>query len=121
VIERCLGLLGGGSAEPDFILMLGDAHAAALLDDGIPPGQEYWLRVWGARGLLWAGPGDDVGPLRTALHDDAWRVREMACKVIARYRIGDLLDDVSALRSDPVARVRAAATRAAARIIEHGA
>jgi HEAT repeat protein len=47
-----------------------------------------------------------------ATSDDAWRVREMAAKVIAKHRIGDALNAVIALRDDPVPRVRAAAERA---------
>ena len=68
--------------------------------------------------MLWAGHGDDTAVLREALDDDHWRVREMVCKVVARHRIGDLLDCVAALESDPVPRVGTAARRAAARIVE---
>lgn len=118
VVRRCLGLLTGGSVDPQFLLVLGGTPARHLLDAGIPPGQEYWVRVLPARGLLWAGPGSDFELLRTALGDDAWRVREMTCKVIARHRVGDLLEDVAALESDPVPRVRRAALRAATRIVE---
>ena len=118
VVSRCLRLLaGGGVDDPEFLVALGGMAAVHLLDAGVPPEQAYWLRVWGARGLLWAGPGDDAGVLRAALADDAWRVREMTCKVLARHRLGDLLEDVAQLESDPVARVRSAASRAAACII----
>ena len=47
-----------------------------------------------------------------ALGDHAWRVREMAAKVVAAHRVGRALDAVAALRDDPVPRVRAAAERA---------
>jgi HEAT repeat protein len=118
VVERCCGLLAGGSEDPRFISMLGGAPALRLLDEGAPSGQEYWLRVWAARGLLWAGPGDNTFVLRKALADGSWRVREMVCKVIARHRLGDLLNEVAALEVDPVARVRIAAVRASRRIVE---
>jgi len=36
----------------------------------------------------------------------------MAVKVVARYRVGDALEAVAALRDDPVPRVRAAAQSA---------
>jgi hypothetical protein len=117
VVARCLRVLAGHTDDPDLVVMLGDSHAAQLLSNGIPANQAYWLRVWAARGLLWAGPGDDTKVLRAALSDDAWRVREMTCKVVARHRVGDLLDDVAALESDPVPRVRMAATRAVTRIV----
>ena len=116
-IRRCLNLLGGGSEKPAFVVTLGGAAARGLLDAGVPDEQAYWLRVWAARGLLWAGPGEDSDALRAALDDDAWRVREMVCRVIARHRVGDLLDRVGQLDSDPVPRVRGAAARAARSII----
>jgi HEAT repeat protein len=47
-----------------------------------------------------------------ATEDDAWRVREMAAKVIAKHHVGEALDAVAGLRDDPVPRVRAAAHRA---------
>ncbi|HUZ70582.1 MAG TPA: hypothetical protein VMU65_12815 [Candidatus Saccharimonadales bacterium] len=47
-----------------------------------------------------------------ATGDDAWRVRELAAKVIAHHHLGDALQAVAKLRTDPVARVRDAAERA---------
>ena len=117
VVRRCQVLLSGGTADPDFIMTLGGPAAVRYVDDGQPDHQAYWLRVWGARGLLWVGPGDDDA-LRRALDDDHWRVRLMVCKVVARHRVGDLLDRVSALEVDPIERVRIAASRAAIRIVD---
>lgn len=118
VVRRCRTLLAGGSEDADFIITLGGPAAVRYLNDGQPGHQAYWLRVWGARGLLWAGPGEDITGLRNALNDDHWRVREMVCKVVARHRIGNLLDSVAALESDPVKRVCAAAGRAAVAVVE---
>lgn len=87
-------------------------------------------RVWAARGLLHAwDPACGYPACRDAateaiIHatsDDAWRVREMAGKVIARHRVGDALDAVAALRADGVPRVRAAAQRAVAALTAAGA
>lgn len=117
-IDRCLNLLAGGDEDPSFVTTLGGPHAMRLLDRGLPAGQEYWLRVWAARGLLWAGPGGRSEVLRVALGDEAWRVREMTCKVVARHRVGELLDDVAGLESDETPRVRRAAERAIVRIVE---
>lgn len=88
-----------------------------LLADGLPKDQEYWLRVWAARGILWAGAGDDAEALRRGARDAAWRVREMTCKVVARHRVDELLEDVVALEHDENGRVRAAAKRAARRLL----
>lgn len=121
VVHRCNSLLAGGSADVEFVIILGGPAAARYFDDGQPEHQEYWLRVWGARGLLWAGPGVDTAILRNALADEHWRVREMACKVVARHRVGGLLELVSDLEADPVKRVRTAASRAAMNIVQAGA
>lgn len=117
-VARCLDLLAGGEEDPSFVTTLGGPHATRLIDRGLPADQEYWLRVWAARGLLWAGPGDRPQVLRLALRDDAWRVREMTCKVVARHRVGELLDDVAGLESDETPRVRRAAERAIVRIVD---
>ena len=72
----------------------------------------YWVRVWGARGLLHCyrpAAGRDVVD---ALADDHWRVREMAAKVVAAWEVGEAGDALVPLLADPVPRVRAAAARA---------
>ena len=117
VIDRCLNLLAGGEASPEFLITLGGTPARRLLAEGLPASQEYWLRVWAARGLLWAGPGSDVARLRVGLRDEAWRVREMTCKVIARHRVDELLEGVERLETDSNSRVQEAAKRAARRIM----
>jgi HEAT repeat protein len=88
----------------------------AVLRGRAGEGPPYWHRVWAARGLLWAWDGTALPALREALRDDAWRVREMAAKVVARNLVGDALPDVEPLRRDPVPRVRAAAARAVVRL-----
>jgi hypothetical protein len=99
-VAGCVALLGGGEA---------DGYVLAGRDGG-PHG--YWPRVWAARGLLHAWDDQATAAIIAATGDDAWRVREMTAKVVARHRIGDALPAVTALRDDPVPRVRAAAGRA---------
>lgn len=118
VIGMCIELLRGGDIDPDFLITIGGAPARRLLAHGWPQTQAYWLRVWALRGLLWASPGDHVPALRDALHDDHWRVREMACKVIARHSVDAVLEELEVLQSDKVTRVREAAGRALRRIVE---
>ena len=120
VVRRCLDLLVGRDEDLELLITLGGSHAQQLIANGTPETQRYWVRVWAARGLLWAGVGEGADDLRAALADDSWRVREMVCKVIARHRVGDLLEDVAALEHDPVPRVQDAAARDEARIIEAG-
>lgn len=111
-VAGCIALLAGREANPKLILALGGRPArwAAGFDE--PAGLAYWLRVWAARGLLWAWDDEAVPPILNALRDDAWRVREMATRVVIRHHVGDALPIVKRLRNDPNARVRKAAERA---------
>jgi HEAT repeat protein len=119
VVAGCMDLLGGGDADAELVLALGGPHARWVVT-GESPGDSYWLRVWAARGLLWAW--DDVASesVEAALSDEAWRVREMALKVVARHQLDDPLLRVVELQEDPVPRVRAAASRALMRISASG-
>jgi hypothetical protein len=112
VIAGCIGLLDGTGADDGLIIALGGPPAAYVLS-GREGGREgYWPRVWAARGLLYAWADDATEAIIEASADEAWRVREMASKVIARHRVGEALPAVAALRHDPVPRVRSAAERA---------
>jgi hypothetical protein len=97
------------------LLALGGPPAAKFLD-GQSHEDAYWPRVWGVRGLLWAWEDAATPEILMAVRDDAWRVREMALKVVTRQRLGDLIPEVAAARGDPVARVRQAAGRALTRL-----
>jgi len=111
VIAGCVSLLHGGEAEAELVEVLGGPQGPRYLD--APPEQRYWLRVWGARGLLWApcSSGTDEAVL-AGLRDEHWRVREMALKVVARHRLDAAQPAVAELLTDEVARVRVAAARA---------
>lgn len=115
----CIELLRGGVADADLILALGGPPANWVLT-GDRSGPPYWLRVWAARGLLWAWDDTALPTVQVALDDEAWRVREMALKVVARHRLEDALMTVVDLQEDPAPRVRAAASRALARLSASG-
>jgi HEAT repeats len=121
VVAGCVRLLGGDARDVGLIRVLGGRTAAWALEPGGGPERSYWFRVWAARGLLWAWDDVAVDAIIAALRDEAWRVREMAAKVVARHLVGDALEVVAALREDPVPRVRAAAERAVVRITRAGA
>jgi HEAT repeat protein len=111
VVDGCVALLAGGAADEPLVVALGGRAAPRYLN--APPGQRYWLRVWAARGLLWAPWRPQAAPaVVAALTDEAWRVREMAAKVVARHRVGEAFDAVTGVLHDPVPRVRSAASRA---------
>jgi hypothetical protein len=85
------------------------------------PEQQYWLRVWAARGLLWVWGDVALPAVVEALADEHWRVREMAAKVVARHCLGDAFEDVASLAEDPVPRVASAAARAVRILVAAGA
>ncbi len=112
VVAGCARLLRGEDVEDDLMIALGGPHAQGILDAGSPEVHRYWLRVWGARGLLHVYGDEAEDSVIAALADEHWRVREMAAKVVARHQVGAALTAVAELRGDSVARVRAAAGRA---------
>jgi hypothetical protein len=121
VVDGCTRLLAGADVDERLVVALGGPHARRVLDHGPDSDQRYWLRVWAARGLLWVWDDDGLEAVRDALGDPAWRVREMAAKVVVRHLLGDLLSVVAELRADPVPRVRAVAGRAVAALTNAGA
>ena len=112
VVEGCIALLRSQKADSRLILALGGRPARWAAGFNEPAGPDYWLRVWAARGLLWAWD-EAAGPVIVdALSDEAWRVREMALRVVNKRRLRDALGAVKRLEEDPNARVRAQASRA---------
>jgi len=115
----CAALLNGTDSYADprrpAITWLGGRHAAGLLRRGRfeERGQDYWPRVWAARGLLYAWhPGAEGGVLAGLRDRSAWRVREMSAKVARQRGIVTAEPVLSRLLDDPYARVRAAAEAA---------
>jgi hypothetical protein len=119
----CVALLEGRPDEVSdaLIIVLGGEGGVSVLDGAAGGRNGYWPRVWAARGLLHAWDPAATAAIIGATSDEAWRVREMAAKVVARHRVGDAFDAVAALRADPVERVRAAAARAVTILTAAGA
>jgi hypothetical protein len=111
-VAGCVALLRSQDVDDNLVIALGGPGARTVLDSGPKPVYLYWLRVWAARGLLHAYQGQAEDAVLEALTDEHWRVREMAAKVVARYRIGAAFTKVAELRDDRVPRVRAASQRA---------
>jgi len=116
VVSGCVELLEGRAVDEALVLALGGPPAEYVLGGGAGGKNGYWPRVWAARGLLYAWDDRAAAAIIRATACDAWRVREMAAKVIARHGVGDALAAVADLRNDPVPRVRAAAERAIAKL-----
>lgn len=125
VVEGCIDLLEGRGVDDALIEALGVGAARYVLDGNEGARDGYWPRVWAARGLLHAWDDAATPAVVRALADPAWRVREMAAKVVARHCVADAVEAVAALGSDPggdpVPRVRAASRRALAVLTAAGA
>lgn len=117
VVAGCVELLAGRDVDDELVFAIGGPGARSVLDGW----QQYWLRVWAMRALLYAWDDTARPAVLAGLADQAWRVREMAAKVIARRQLGDALADVAKLRDDPVPRVRAVAARAVTILTASGA
>lgn len=112
VAERAASLLMGGNEGDEFLLYVGGRHAQGVLD-GAPP--LYWPEVWGARALTFVWDESAASAVHRGLADQAWRVREMCARVCFVRKLPET-EALTALLSDDVARVRAAAARALAEI-----
>ncbi len=116
-VAGCIDLLASGEADAELIFALGQGPARWSVEGG-EPGPDYWLRVWATRGLLWIWDDEALPSVVAALRDDAWRVREMAAKVVARHRLDAALPVIVDLRTDQNSRVRRAAERAVIRLTD---
>ena len=116
VVTGCVDLLSGrhDAVDDALVLALGGLHAQYVLGGGEGGMTGDWPRVWAARGLLHQWDDTAAPAIIAATEDPAWRVREMAAKVVARHQVAEAFTAVAALRNDQVPRVRAAAERAVA-------
>lgn len=118
LVRWCAALLDGtaGHDDPELpsLLWLGGRSAEAELARGdlVARGQDYWVRVWAARAMLYAWAAEAAPAVVNGLADPAWRVREMAAKVVKLREVGEAGDALARLVGDVVVRVRLAAVRA---------
>jgi HEAT repeat protein len=112
VVERCVSLLAGRYEGEDFLRVVGGHHAEGILG-GAPA--LYWPELWGTRALLHVWDDSATSAVVAALDNQAWRVREMAARVCAERRVGDVAT-IALLLNDDHARVRAGGARALAAV-----
>jgi hypothetical protein len=76
--------------------------------------QDYWVRTWGARGLLHVWDDSATDAVVRGLADEHWRPAEMCLKLAARHVVAGSGDGAAALADHELPRVRAQAMRALA-------
>lgn len=110
VVDRSISLIAGNNEGEDFLLYVGGDHAQGILD-GAPA--LYWPELWGLRSLLYVWDKTAESSVIRALHNSAWRVREMAARVTAERELPAAVE-LRKLLADRTPRVRIAAARALA-------
>ena len=75
---------------------------------------DYWVRTWGARGLLHVWDDAATDAVVCGLADEHWRPAEMCLKVAAKHDVAGTGDGAAALAVHELPRVRAQAMRALA-------
>lgn len=108
VVLRALSLIAGNNEGEEFLLVVGGEHARGILE-GAPV--LYWPELWGTRALLYVWNDGAIEAVTAALHNQAWRVREMAARVAAARGL-DVVPALVGMLADETPRVRAAAARA---------
>lgn len=82
---------------------------------------DYWVRSWGARGLLHVWDERATDAIVAGLADEHWRPAEMCLKVAARHDVVGSADGAAQLSTHGLPRVRIQALRALAVVgdVEH--
>ena len=113
-VEVCVDLLGGAdraSYVPELRYLTG--HTWAPDDPVRDPAvwKDYWVRTWGARGLLhcWHDAASDA--VVTGLSDAHHRPAEMCLKVAAKHDVAGAGPGAAVLARHELPRVRANAVR----------
>jgi hypothetical protein len=117
LMDRCAGLyrdMDWGD-EPELMSFLAGRAGARWVELGFGT-QDYFVRTWALRAMLYAWDESASATVIDALEDEHWRPREMALKVVAKRLVDGDVDAVARLRYDPVPRVQAAARRALERL-----
>ena len=114
-VEVCVDLLGGADRTtyvPELRYLTG--HTWEPDDPVRDPAvwKDYWVRTWGARGLLHCWHDVATGAVVAGLGDQHYRPAEMCLKVAAKHEVAGAGPGASALVGHELPRVRANAVRA---------
>jgi hypothetical protein len=116
-VAVCTDLMGGADREEhveELRSLTGHdwQPGDAVLDRTV--WHDYWVRTWGARGLLHVWDDSATSAVVAGLADEHWRPAEMCLKVTARHDVAGAGDAASVLLDHDLPRVRAQALRALA-------
>jgi hypothetical protein len=124
-VELCVELIQGADRadHPDAMPYL----TGVVFDEGSPtyyPAQwkDYWVRTWGARGLLYVWHDSAAPAVVSGLDDEHWRPAEMCLKVSTKRELGEAGPRAAVLAVEgelPRVRVQALRTLGAVGDTEH--
>lgn len=116
-ISACVDLLGGAPREQyveELRSLTGHDWQAG---DGVLDAtrwKDFWVRSWGARGLLHVWHESATAAIVAGLGDEHYRPAEMCLKVVAAHDVAGAGDGAARLAVHPLPRVRVQAMRALA-------
>ncbi len=116
-VSVCVDLLGGAPREryvEELRSLTGHDWQAG--DGVLDPARwkDFWVRSWGARGLLHVWHDSASSAIVAGLADEHYRPAEMCLKVVARHDVAGAGDGAALLAEHDLPRVRAQAMRALA-------
>jgi HEAT repeat protein len=113
-VEVCVDLLGGADRAayvPELRYLTGHPWAE---EDPVRDGavwKDYWVRTWGARGLLHCWDDSATRPVVAGLADEHYRPAEMCLKVSTKHDVAGSGPGAALLTRHELPRVRANAVR----------
>jgi hypothetical protein len=113
-VEVCVDLLAGAPrtsyvAELRYLTNHPWEPDDPILDPQV--WKDYWVRTWGARGLLYCWSDRATDAVVAGLGDEHYRPAEMCLKVSAKHDVAGAGQGAAALTTHELARVRANAVR----------
>jgi hypothetical protein len=113
-VDTCRSLMGGADRAdhlPALRYLAGRSFDEG--DQALDPSvwDDYWLRTWGARGLLHVWDDRATAAVVAGLDDEHWRPAEMCLKVATRHDVAGTGDGAAILADHQLPRVRAQALR----------
>jgi hypothetical protein len=113
-VEVCTDLLAGAPrtayvAELRYLTGHGWEPGSAILDPEV--WKDYWVRTWGARGLLHCWTDRATDAVVAGLGDEHYRPAEMCLKIAAKYDVAGSGPGAARLTTHELPRVRGQAVR----------